>query len=105
MVVEEREREREYKGKDSEEFNTGPLWKLRSRSRTWAGGSGHKHPKSPSSLHIPAAELGGRGKAGRKERTGVLGENFDPGHPRMSVTLPNKKRLTHGLLPMERRRK
>jgi len=70
VVEREREREREYKGKDSEEFNTGPLWKLRSRSRTWAGGSGHKHPKSPSSLHIPAAELGGgkEKRGGKRER-------------------------------------
>jgi len=80
MVVEEREREREYKGKDSEEFNTGPLWKLRSRSRTWAGGSRHKHPKSPSSLHIPAAELGwgawGRKSRERKEGNGGFRREF-----------------------------
>jgi hypothetical protein len=40
LVVVDRERERErinIQTKDSEEFNTGPLWKLRSRSRTWAG--------------------------------------------------------------------
>jgi hypothetical protein len=75
VVDTEREREREYKGKDSEEFNTGPLWKLRSRNRTWAGGSGHKRPKSPSSLHIPAAEFGGGGggrggEAGGKRELG-----------------------------------
>ncbi len=65
-----------------------------------------QNPHHLCTFRLPSWGGGVRGrKSGRKEGNGVLGENFDPDHPRMSVTLPNKKRLTDGSLPMKRRRK